>query len=36
MYSMAAMYVAAGACWAFVDPSQLLKEIEPAPSGAVA
>jgi MFS family permease len=28
MYSMAAMYVVSGACWAFVDPSDLLKKGE--------
>jgi nitrate/nitrite transporter NarK len=31
MYSIAVMYVASGACWAFVDPTELLREGEPHP-----
>jgi hypothetical protein len=30
LYSIAAMYLSAGACWAFVDPSDLVKSGEPA------
>jgi sugar phosphate permease len=30
LYSIAAMYLSAGACWAFVDPSELVKSGEPA------
>jgi MFS family permease len=29
MYSMAAMYLLSGACWAFVDPSATLSETDP-------
>jgi MFS family permease len=36
MYSMAAMYLVAGACWAFVDPSDALKESDPAARPATA
>ena len=36
MYSMAAMYIVSAVCWAFVDPSDLLKESQPSPRPAAA